>query len=55
MRFDKEGSRRASYQMYTPEGARLVAKTILIESQRLVVGSDPLGIYEFDRPDKISH
>jgi len=55
MRFDQEGSRRASYQMYTPEGARLVAKTILIEPQRLIVGSDPLGIYEFDRPDKKSH
>jgi len=55
MRFDKDGSRRASYQMYTPEGARLVAKTILIEAQRLIVGSDPLGIYELDRPDKASH
>jgi hypothetical protein len=55
MRFDKEGSRRASYQMYTPEGARLVAKTILIEPDHVIVGSDPLGIYEFDRPDKQSH
>jgi len=55
MHFDKDGSGRASYQMYTPEGARLVAKTILIEPQHLIVGSDPLGIYEFDRPDKTNH
>jgi hypothetical protein len=55
MHFDKDGSRRASYQMYTPERARLVAKTILIEPQHLIVGSDPIGIYEFDRPDKTNH
>ena len=52
MRFDKEGNRRASYQVYTPEGGRLETKTILIEPDRLILGSDPLGIYEFDRADK---
>jgi hypothetical protein len=52
LHFDKEGNRRASYQLYTPEGARLEANTILIDRDRLVIGSDPLGIYEFDRPDK---
>ena len=52
LHFDKEGNRRASYQLYTPEGARLEAITILVEKDRLIVGSDPLGIYEFDRPDK---
>jgi DNA-binding beta-propeller fold protein YncE len=52
LRFDKEGSRRASYKLYTPEGARLDAQTILIQPDRLVIGSDPLGIYQFDRPDK---
>ncbi len=52
LRFDKEGNRRASYQLYTPEGARLEASIILIEPDRLLIGSDPLGIYEFDRPDK---
>ncbi len=52
MRFDKEGNRRASYQLYTPEGARLVANTILLEQSHLIIGSDPLGIYEFDRTDK---
>jgi hypothetical protein len=52
MRFDKEGSRRASYKLYTPEGARLDVQTILVEPDRLLVGSDPLGVYLFDRPDK---
>jgi len=52
MRFDKEGNRRASYQVYTPEGGRLNAKIILVEPDRLILGSDPLGIYEFDRPEK---
>ena len=32
--------------------ARLEANTILIEKDRLIIGSDPLGIYEFERPDK---
>jgi hypothetical protein len=52
LHFDKEGNRRASYKIYTPQGARLEATTILVEKDRLIIGSDPLGIYEFDRPDK---
>jgi hypothetical protein len=52
LHFDKEGNRRATYLIYTPAGARLEANTILIEQDRLIIGSDPLGIYEFDRPDK---
>jgi hypothetical protein len=55
IRFDKEGSRRASYKIYTPEGARLEVTTILVQPDHLVIGSDPLGIYDFDRPDKNSH
>jgi hypothetical protein len=52
LHFDKEGNRRASYKLYTPQGARLEANTILVEKDLLIIGSDPLGIYEFDRPDK---
>ena len=52
LHFDKEGNRRASYKIYTPQGARLEATTILVEPDRMLIGSDPLGIYEFDRPDK---
>jgi len=52
LHFDKEGNRRATYKIYTPQGARLEANTILVENDRLIIGSDPLGIYEFQRPDK---
>jgi hypothetical protein len=52
LHFDKEGTRLASYQLYTPEGARLEANVILVEKDHLVIGSDPLGVYEFSRPDK---
>ena len=55
-RFDKDGSRRASYKLYTPEGARLDATIVTVLADRIVIGSDPLGIYLFDRPDKkLSH
>jgi len=52
LHFDTEGNRRASYKIYTPQEARLEANTILVEKDRLLIGSDPLGIYEFARPDK---
>ncbi len=52
LHFDTEGNRRATYKIYTPEGARLEAATILVEPDRLLIGSDPLGIYEFERPSK---
>jgi len=52
LHFDKDGNRRASYQLYTAEGTRLDANTILVEKDRLLIGSDPLGVYEFERPDK---
>jgi hypothetical protein len=52
LRFDKEGTRRAGYKLYTPDGARLEANMILVQKDRLMIGSDPLGIYVFERPDK---
>jgi len=50
--FDKDGIRRSEYQIYTPKGARLEASVILVQEETLLVGSDPLGIYEFERPDR---
>ncbi len=52
LRFDREGTRRAGYKLYTPEGARLEPNIISVEKDRLLIGSDPLGIYVFERPDK---
>ena len=52
LHFDAAGNRRATYKIYTPQGARLEANTILIQKDQLIIGSDPLGLYLFDRPDK---
>ncbi|HEY2461157.1 MAG TPA: hypothetical protein VGI16_10120 [Candidatus Acidoferrum sp.] len=52
LHFDSEGTRMGTYQIYTPDGVRLEANTILVEPERLLIGSDPLGIFAFDRPDK---
>ena len=53
MHFDKDGTRLASFRTYIPGGARLEASTILVEPDRLLIGADPSGIYEFPRPDKL--
>jgi hypothetical protein len=52
LHFDKEGNRRALFRLYTPQNARLEAVAIVVEKDRLLIGGDPLGIYEFDRLDK---
>jgi hypothetical protein len=52
LHFDREGNRRGSYRTYTPEGGRLEATTILVEPTRLLLGANPLGVFEFPRPDK---
>ena len=51
LRFDKEGNRRATFRLYTPENARLEAVAIVVEKDRLIIGGDPAGIYEFERLD----
>lgn len=52
LHFDAAGTRLATYKTYTPQGARLEANTILIQKDQLIIGSDPLGLYLFERPDK---
>ncbi|MGA2302145.1 MAG: hypothetical protein ABSG77_15795 [Candidatus Acidiferrum sp.] len=52
LHFDKEGNRRSEYQIYTPDGARLEANTILVEQDRLLIGADPHGVFDFERPDR---
>jgi hypothetical protein len=52
LHFDKGGTRRAGYKLYTPEGARLEPNIILVDKDHLLIGNDPLGIYVFERPDK---
>ncbi len=50
--FDRDGILRSEYQVYTPKGYKLDATVILVEENRLLIGADPLGIYEFPRPDR---
>jgi hypothetical protein len=52
MHFDKDGQRVASFRAYMPGGGRLEASTILVERDRLLIGADPQGIYEFPMPAK---
>lgn len=51
LRFDKDGNRRATFRLYTPQNARLDAVAIVIEKDRLIIGGDPLGVFEFERLD----
>ena len=51
LRFDKEGNRRSMYRLYTPQNARLEANAILVEKDRLIIGGDPIGVFEFERLD----
>ena len=52
LRFDKDGIARASYLLYTPEGGPLEVTSIVVNKQRLLIGSEALGVYEFARPGK---
>lgn len=52
LHLDAEGSRLASYRTYTADGARLEPVAILVESDRLLLACDPLGVFEFSRPNK---
>ena len=54
LHFDKDGVRSTAYRTFTPDGARLEPSTILVEPDRLLLGADPLGVFEFARPDKLT-
>ncbi len=53
MHFNKDGQRLASFRMYMPEGARWEPSTIVVEPDRLLMGADPQGIYEFPKPGRL--
>jgi len=50
MRFDKDGQRISSFRTFLPHGGRLEPSQILVEAERLLIGADPQGIYEFPKP-----
>jgi hypothetical protein len=49
--FGKDGGLLATYRTATANGTRLEPSAILIESSRILLAVDPLGVYEFSRPD----
>jgi hypothetical protein len=53
-RFDKNGVPIGSYRTLSPAGAPLSAKAILIESDRLLLGTEAWGIFDFAMPAKTS-
>jgi hypothetical protein len=52
---DTDGRVLFEYRTFTPDGARITPNSILVEPGRLIITSDPLGVYEFPRTDKDSH
>ena len=52
LHFDKDGTRRATYLLYTPEGSRIETTSLLVDSQHILAGSEALGVFEFARPDQ---
>ena len=49
LHFDSANNNRGSSRVYTTNGARMVPNFILVEKDHLLLGNDPLGIYEFPR------
>jgi hypothetical protein len=52
--FTKDGTPFDSYYIATADGAQLEPNVILVEPNRILLAEDPLGIFEFARPDKAS-
>ncbi|MGB7228574.1 MAG: hypothetical protein WBD26_12555 [Candidatus Acidiferrales bacterium] len=51
MKFDKSGNRVESYRTLNTNSEDLTASAIIIEPRRILLADDPLGIFEFARPD----
>ncbi|MGA9999770.1 MAG: hypothetical protein WBQ04_06600, partial [Candidatus Acidiferrales bacterium] len=51
-RFDKNGVPIGSYRTLSPAGAPLSAKAILVEPDRLLLGTEAWGIFDFAKPAK---
>jgi hypothetical protein len=50
--FDKDGQLAGYYCLSAVDQAPVKATTILVERNRILIGSDPFGIFEYVRPDK---
>jgi len=50
--FDKDGNVAGSYCLSTADQAPVKPSTILVDADRILIGIDPFGIFEYGRPDK---
>ncbi len=50
---DKDGNLLGQYCLPTVGEAPLKPTTLLVEPNRILIGSDPFGIFEYPRPDKL--
>jgi hypothetical protein len=53
MRFDKDGQRLSSFRTFLPHGGTLEPSQILVDHDKLLIGADPQGIYEYPKPQKL--
>lgn len=52
MHFDNADNNTSTSRVYTTDRARMVPDFVLVEKDDLLLGNDPLGIYEFPRSTK---
>jgi hypothetical protein len=52
--FNRDGNPVGIYYLTLAGGASLKPTALLVEPDRLLIASDPWGIYEFARPDKLA-
>jgi hypothetical protein len=52
MHFDNADNNTSSNRIYTTDRARMVPDFVFVEKDDLLLGNDPLGIYEFPRSGK---
>lgn len=50
--FDKEGNVAAYYCLSTSDQVPARPTTMLVEPDRILIGIDPFGVFEYARPDK---
>jgi len=55
LHFDNADNVKVSNRAYTTGGARMVPNFVLVEKDDLLLGNDPLGIYEFPRSSSKVH
>jgi hypothetical protein len=54
MHLDKDGNRVADYRTVTNDGVRIEPSAILVESDRILLVSSRLGVFDFSRPSSRS-